>query len=45
MELDVATDGVEVGSGGRPVPVDLNHAAMRNLVESAVLSPGRPGGW
>ena len=44
IELDVATDGVEVGSGGRPVPVDLNDAAMRNLVESAGIVAGKAGG-
>ena len=44
IELDLATDGVEVGSGGRPVPVDLNDAAMRNLVESAGIVAGKAGG-
>ena len=44
IEVDVAADGVEVGWGGRPVPVDLNDADMRNLVESAGLVAGKAGG-
>ena len=44
IDVEVATDGIEVGSGGRPVPVDLNDAAMRKLLESASLVSGKAGG-
>ena len=33
-----------MGSGGRPVPVDFNDAAMRNLVEYAGIVAGKAGG-
>ena len=37
VEIDTVADGVELASGGRPAPVDLNDAAMRSFVESAAI--------
>ena len=44
IDVDIAADGVDVGSGGRPVPADLSDAAMRKLLESAALVACKAGG-